>query len=614
MKTKTDPLANSKLTETILKINPGVDKQAQLQSAKLAKLIKKSARTSDFHRKSVKNDFDSRIEYRKKLYDKMRPKLDDASRARIDKIKEKERKKEAERLKKEEAERLLRRQSSVRKGGDDHPSRWQTEPSAPGHTGGHGPGPPTLDWSSDTGPDFSRRSSLKSSIFDLGLARGESPGPLFTENPLGSVIVRRDSSDTKYPEVYLTKAGKDPTPSPRDAQEKLMSFMNLLPAPTPTRFVGKMHKKMIEERKKSEINLLKDNKSKPSSRRSSISPSTETIQEMKESQSPAPSLRKDSIRKQSITKAAKAISKVGDIARKIKRENSKSDESASANTPPAKKGTPKTTPKSTPGVSPMSSARASPLMKAKRGAKTKSADKEKTEDTEIEDDQNKELKHRIFFVEKKELTDEEVLNELGREAWVPEKNRTNLQGLMKATSIAKRLAKEKKESRLERDTSIIYSGSLRNKLSKDSEKDKGKVLAGSAKFLGKMIHKKDKHGLIVEPPVEGETDSKDDNPIIVALDKLNIKLNGRDSKSSRSMSSLSHKNDAVIVTEAVPTQPETSAGVAPPGVTSGDSDGPDVLAVLKGGLCQVTQETIFNWNTNNNDKTDVVLKPIFIPF
>ena len=364
MKTKTDPLANSKLTETILKINPGVDKQAQLQSAKLAKLIKKSGRTSDFHRKSVKNDFESRMEYRKKLYDKMRPKLDDATRARIDKIKEKERKKEAEKLKKEEAERLLRRRSSVRKGEDQ--SRWQTEPQAPGH-GGHGPGPPTLDWSSDTGPDFSRRSSLKSSIFDLGLARSESPGPLFTENPLGSasVIVRRDSSDTKYPEVYLTKAGKDPTPSPRDAQEKLMSFMNLLPAPTPTRFVGKMHKKMIEERKKSEINLL--SKSKPSSRRSSISPSTETIQELKESQSPAPSLGKDSTRKQSITKAAKAISKVGDLARKIKRENSKSDDSDSK----------KTTPKSTPGVSPMSSARASPLMKAKR--KPKSADKEKIE-------------------------------------------------------------------------------------------------------------------------------------------------------------------------------------------------------------------------------------------
>ena len=472
---------------------------------------------------------------------------------------------------------------------------------------GHGPGPPTLDWSSDTGPDFSRRSSLKSSIFDLGLARGESPGPLFTENPLGSVIVRRDSSDTKYPEVYLTKAGKDPTPSPRDAQEKLMSFMNLLPAPTPTRFVGKMHKKMIEERKKSETNLL--DKSKPSSRRSSISPSTETIQEMKESQSPTPS-----IRKQSITKAAKAISKVGDIARKIKRENSKSDDSASVNTPPAKKTTPKTTPKSTPGVSPMSSARASPLMKAKRGGKQKPADKtEAIEDTE-EEDQNKELKHRIFFVEKTELTDEEVLNELGREAWVPEKSRTNLQGLMKATTIAKRLAKEKKESRLERDTSIIYSGSLRNKLSKDSGKDKGKVLAGTAKFLGKMIHRKDKHGLIVEPPVDGESVGKDENPIIVALDKLNIKLNGRDSKSSRSMSSLSHKNDTVVVSEAAPTQPEAAA-IGVKGATSGEaSNGPDVLAVLKGGLCQVTKETIFNWNTNNNDKTDVELKPIFIPF
>ena len=54
MKSKSDPLANSKLTETILKTNPGVEKQAQLQSAKLAKLMRKSERTSDFHRKSVK--------------------------------------------------------------------------------------------------------------------------------------------------------------------------------------------------------------------------------------------------------------------------------------------------------------------------------------------------------------------------------------------------------------------------------------------------------------------------------------------------------------------------------------------------------------------------------
>ena len=46
------------------------------------------------------------------------------------------------------------------------------------------------------------------------------------------------------------------------------------------RFVGKMHKKMIEERKKSETNLLKNVGG--GSRRSSISPSTETIKETKE--------------------------------------------------------------------------------------------------------------------------------------------------------------------------------------------------------------------------------------------------------------------------------------------------------------------------------------------
>ena len=118
-----------------------------------------------------------------------------------------------------------------------------------------------------------------------------------------------DSDDKKFPEVYLTKAGlreKTPTPSPRGPQEKLMSFMNLLPAPTPTRFVGKMHKKMIEERKKSETNLL-NNKSKPSSRRSSISPTTETIKEIKETTSPATTPRRPSI-----SKAAKALGKMAE--------------------------------------------------------------------------------------------------------------------------------------------------------------------------------------------------------------------------------------------------------------------------------------------------------------
>ena len=76
---KTNPLSNSKLTETILKINPGVDKQSEMQARKLTKLMKKSTRSSDFAKKCFKNDFEARMEQRRKLYDKLRPKLDEAS-------------------------------------------------------------------------------------------------------------------------------------------------------------------------------------------------------------------------------------------------------------------------------------------------------------------------------------------------------------------------------------------------------------------------------------------------------------------------------------------------------------------------------------------------------
>ena len=102
MKADSNPLVHSKLTHTILKINPGVDKQAQAQHAKLARLMKKSSKTAEFHRKSVKNNFEARREQRKKLYDRLRPNLDETTRGKIDKIKEKDRKKEAERQKRKE--------------------------------------------------------------------------------------------------------------------------------------------------------------------------------------------------------------------------------------------------------------------------------------------------------------------------------------------------------------------------------------------------------------------------------------------------------------------------------------------------------------------------------
>ena len=45
-----------------------------------------------------------------------------------------------------------------------------------------------------------------------------------------------------------------------------------------------------------------------------------------------------------------------------------------------------------------------------------------------------------------------------------------------------------------------------------------------------------------------------------------------------------------------------------------EAEGEDVLSVLKGGLSKVTEVNISSWNTNNNDRTDLELQPIFIPF
>jgi len=96
--------------------------------------------------------------------------------------------------------------------------------------------------------DFSRRSSLRSqSIYDYeGTHEGggaDSPGSEKTKNPWEADGASRRSSLSTKPEVMVTGsdgdqnaqngAGVGKTPMPK--------LMSLLPAPIPTRFIGKMH-------------------------------------------------------------------------------------------------------------------------------------------------------------------------------------------------------------------------------------------------------------------------------------------------------------------------------------------------------------------------------------
>ena len=240
-----DPLANSNLSRTILEINPGVDRKAAHKISTLNKLTRKRNKTYEFRRKTFTNTFELRRNHRQQLYERIKPKLDPAARVAIDRFKDENRKKEWAKLKKLEVEKQNEKYPRI-KSGKYFPEIKDQQLSA------------ALE--SETGQDFSRRSSLKSTVLEIGISRSSSPGATFTENPLAS-IMRRDSNDKNKPEVVVTKVTKrekTPTPSPREPEERITAFMNLLPAPTPTRFIGKMHKlKADSDKKKSECRLSK---------------------------------------------------------------------------------------------------------------------------------------------------------------------------------------------------------------------------------------------------------------------------------------------------------------------------------------------------------------------
>ena len=210
---------------------------------------------------------------------------------------------------------------------------------------------------------------------------------------------------------------------------------------------------------------------------------------------------------------------------------------------------------------------------------------------------NRELKQRIFFKEKVELTDQEILRRIGEDDWNPE-SAQQLHGFIKAATLAKKLAKEKKRSRVDSETGLIYSGTMRTLLSEDLHSQKAKSLVENIQYLGGMVDTRDKHGLYTE-------DLQGENPIFVALERLSVRQ-AQDSDSRSSV--LSHRSTVAVshVQGEVGEQ-----GSAKPGE---EAEGEDVLSVLKGGLSKVTEVNISSWNTNNNDRTDLELQPIFIPF
>ena len=426
-------------------MNPGVARAAQQEAAIVSRLLGKAARSQEHRRKIFVANFEARGARRKKLFARLRPKLEPGARASIEKFKEELRVQEAERRRKLAVRSLGLRGLDSQASPDTHHT-WEKHPAtAVNHTG-------------DMGYDLSRRSSLKSSVMDLNQSRSGSPGPGFTENPLQAL--RRESK----PEVVVTKAKRkvpSPSPSPRDSavpggSRGPMAFMSLMPAPTPTRFIGMMHKVKMDSTAKAK-NRKSENgaRSKPSSRRSSVAPSTRTIEETAEVDSPTSPRPKEKVAAGFPT-ALRMVGKAKmDIAGRLKsvakerRDSVKSDAASTTSTSPtsAPAAKPRTAPSPSPtpsrkGASSSSSSRkaAFGLVALKKGAL--GGKKKKDQGDESATSTAREMKVRLFFKPRSELSDEEVLGSIGRESCLKELGQ-GLDEIVNAASMMKKLMKDK---------------------------------------------------------------------------------------------------------------------------------------------------------------------------
>lgn len=255
MKIRKDPLAASKLAQTILKTNPGIDRVTGEKLDAANKLNMKKIKMSEHQRKLFLNKLESRRKKRDALYNRLKPKLEPSTRSAIEKYK---------------------LESKRTKGANNapHTLMMKTFPSKQSkHQKGNLVSQPSIEFGNmeenlvtsyeeTETQDLSRRSSLRSSILEVT----RSGSPDVSENEDNNLSL--NGADEK-PEVVVTKAGKSED-NPKAGEGKMSAYMHLIPAPTPTRFVGKMAK-VRENKKKAEL--------KPTSRRSSIFPVNDIIEE-----------------------------------------------------------------------------------------------------------------------------------------------------------------------------------------------------------------------------------------------------------------------------------------------------------------------------------------------
>ena len=385
MKNPKDPLAASKLAQTILKTNPGIDRVTDEKLVAANKLYMKKLKMSEHHRKLFINKLENRRKKRRVLYNKLKPKLDPSTRSVIEMYKVECKKTKGAIPSHQKRQKSMHQRKNL--------------VSQPSIEFGKMEDNLVTSYEETETQDLSRRSSLRSSILEV--TRSASPEDSECED---KHITSLNGADEK-PEVVVTKVQKSKENCKAD-EGKIDAFMHLIPAPTPTRFVGKMSK--VRENKKKMDTL-------PLSRKSSILPVNDTIEEVlevvetKSTENSADAQPSES--KSSARLGAKKI--LGSLVTNVRKASISTSIDSSKSTPA----------NSVTGVSSVLSKKTSEKDKDKKKSgsglsKFKTGffgkGKKKVEkDTVVTT--GKEMKQRLFFREKKDLTDDEILQAIGED-------------------------------------------------------------------------------------------------------------------------------------------------------------------------------------------------------
>ena len=231
----------------------------------------------------------------------------------------------------------------------------------------------------------------------------------------------------------------------------------------------------------------------------------------------------------------------------------------------------------------------------------------------------KEMKPRLFFLQRKELTDVEVIANIGKD----EKSKEvihEFDKLVHTAAMVKKVYREKYEDKSKDKAepsglpaSILYIGSLKARLVAKAEEglndDKEKTEARKAirpniKYLGKMKMKKDNCGLYTGSTEEGinadNANDIKDNPVFLALDSM--KLKHQVSTESGDSPIGSHASKTGQLNNMVELDEEIKMGED------------KVIDALHDGMKPVRPAAIELWNVDKDVRRGRELRPIFIPF